>query len=452
MKRRLYLLVMVALTTIPAFSADDNNIVAEDLTVLAGDKEVLLTVSMNNTVEISDLQFDMSLPAGVTIALDEDDFEMIEINTSRTTARRHSVDFLAQPNGDIRIMCSSSRGDIFSGTTGAVVNVYLNIAEDIQNGDYEITLNNIVVSSADTTCYAEPTTSTLKVQVKRRVNFVVEGESMSEVDFLVGDSITPPSVPGKIGHSGSWADLPAIMPNEDITVNAVYVPNQYNVIFKIDGEVVQQQVLDYGTAITAPEVSEKEGYTFSGWQNVVGAVPAEDVTYEATFTVNKYSLRFVANEKVVSETSVDYGSPISPPEAPAKTGYSFVSWGNVAATMPAKDVTYTAEYKVNQYKLTYLIDGNVYKTYTLDYDSVINPEGGAEDDDYYYGWEEIPGRMPDHDVTVNAYITGIAAAGIGFSNYQYEIFTIDGMKLNNLQKGVNLVRTVDGKTKKVMVK
>ena len=160
----------------------------------------------------------------------------------------------------------------------------------------------------------------------------------------------------------------------------------------------------------------------------------------------------MADDNIVSEKTVDYGTVITAPSAPAKTGYTFVSWGDVAATMPAKDVTYTAEYKVNQYKLTYLIDGRIHKTYTLDYDSVITPEGDAEDDDYYYGWEDIPDRMPDHDVTINAYITGIAAVGIGFSNHEYEIYTIDGKKLNNLQKGINIIRLPNGKTHQVIIR
>ena len=176
----------------------------------------------------------------------------------------------------------------------------------------------------------------------------------------------------------------------------------------------------------------------------------KSATCSVTVSKPKYTLKFVADGKVVSEKSIEYGSAITAPKAPAKTGYTFVSWGNVAATMPAKNVTYTAQYKVNQYKLTYLIDGRVYKTYTLDYNSVINPEGEAEDDDYYYGWEEVPNRMPDHDVTVNAYITGIAAAGKGITNGKYEIYTIDGKKLNNLQKGVNIIRFVNGITKKIV--
>ncbi|MBP5628953.1 MAG: InlB B-repeat-containing protein, partial [Bacteroidaceae bacterium] len=288
---------------------------------------------------------------------------------------------------------------------------------------------------------------------KYTLKFVAVGTVVSEKSVDYGSSITAPNAPAKTGYTFvSWGNVAATMPANDVTYTAQYKVNKYKVTFNVDGKVYKTFTQNYGTAIVAPQTPTKEGYTFSCWKDIASTVPAHDVTYEAIFTINKYKLKFVADGTVVSEKSVDYGSAITAPNAPAKTGYTFVSWGNVPSTMPAKDVTYTAEYKVNQYKLIYMIDGVVYKTFTLDYDSIIIPEGDAEDDDYYYGWEEIPDRMPDHDVTVNAYITGIAAAGMGLSDHKYEIYTIDGKKLNNLQKGVNIIRLPNGKTQKIIIR
>ena len=60
--------------------------------------------------------------------------------------------------------------------------------------------------------------------------------------------------------------------------------------------------------------------------------------------------------------------------------------------MPDNDLEYDASFTVNQYTLRYLIDGIVYKTYTLDYGTAITPEGNPEDDDYFYAWEEAPAQ------------------------------------------------------------
>ena len=48
--------------------------------------------------------------------------------------------------------------------------------------------------------------------------------------------------------------------------------------------------------------------------------------------------------------------------------------------------------------------------------------------------------------------TGINAINAEVANGEAQLFTIDGVKLNKLQKGLNIVRTADGKVKKVLVK
>ena len=46
--------------------------------------------------------------------------------------------------------------------------------------------------------------------------------------------------------------------------------------------------------------------------------------------------------------------------------------------------------------------------------------------------------------------TGINATTV--AEGEVEFFTVNGVKLNKLQKGLNIVRTADGKVKKVLVK
>lgn len=37
-------------------------------------------------------------------------------------------------------------------------------------------------------------------------------------------------------------------------------------------------------------------------------------------------------------------------------------------------------------------------------------------------------------------------------NSSFEIYTIDGMKINTLQKGINIIKMSDGTTRKVVIK
>ena len=101
----------------------------------------------------------------------------------------------------------------------------------------------------------------------------------------------------------------------------------------------------YGATITLPSTPPtREGYTFSGWGEVAERLPANDVTYSAYYIANVYKVYYFVESKLVNMVEVTYGEPI--PEyiyEPTTEGDEFLGWiGETYATMPAHDVTYTA--------------------------------------------------------------------------------------------------------------
>ena len=145
----------------------------------ASGTQITLPVILNNTDNISDIQFDIMLPTGVTIAKDEDDFELIEVG-ERTTAKKHSVDCLDQPDGSVRIMCTSSRGYTFEGNSGTVLLMTLNLGE-IEDGDYTIRIKNAISSNAGNTYHLPNIAATISI-----VNFVL-GDINGDGEINVGD-------------------------------------------------------------------------------------------------------------------------------------------------------------------------------------------------------------------------------------------------------------------------
>ena len=349
------------------------------------------------------MQFDLYLPEGITVSTDANDKMRIEVNSSRTTVEQHTISSKQHSDGSITVVCSSAKGTTFTGTDGAIVDVYLDIADNVSVGDYQIMLKNAVMSNSNNTYYSEDVSTSISVNPTYKLSFIADDTVILDTMLAAGEEIVAPQIPEKVGFSSSWETYPTVMPEEAVRIMAIYTPNQYTVTFKVDGEVYKTFTQDYGTAITIPETPTKEGYSFSGWQNVANTVPAEDVTYEATFSINKYTLKFVADGNVVSETSVDYGSNITTPTAPVKEGYSFVAWGDVAATMPACNVTYTAEYKINQYTLKFMSDGQVVSETSVDFATAITaPQAPAKEGYSFVSWGDVAETMPAKDVTYTA--------------------------------------------------
>jgi hypothetical protein len=133
----------------------------------------------------------------------------------------------------------------------------------------------------------------------------------------------------------------------------------YPVIFDVDG-VTTVDYLPEGAPIEAPEVAEKEGHTFAGWEDVPSTVPAKNVQVYGAFNVNTYKVFYYVGEELVYTAEVAYGDVI--PEyvyEPETEGDIFIGWvGDVYETMPAHDVTYTANIDTNIDELT-LDDGEL---------------------------------------------------------------------------------------------
>ena len=133
----------------------DNMLLTDDINGFVGETCVL-PVKMNNAVEISAVQFDLCLPEGITIAQDEDGFDLVEIG-ERSTARKHNtIETSVQPDGAVRVMCASSKNLTFDGSEGTILYITLNVASNMTDGEYVIKMKDVVLSTANSTGYEQP--------------------------------------------------------------------------------------------------------------------------------------------------------------------------------------------------------------------------------------------------------------------------------------------------------
>ena len=135
----------------------------------------------------------------------------------------------------------------------------------------------------------------------------------------------------------------------DMTLTAKWTANSYTITFDTDGgSKIDPITQDYGTAITAPADPTREGYTFIGWDKAIPAtMPAEDLTVTAQWRINQYTITFDTDGgSEIAPITQDYGTQITAPADPTREGYTFIGWDKaIPATMPAESITITAQWK-----------------------------------------------------------------------------------------------------------
>ena len=165
---------------------------------------------------------------------------------------------------------------------------------------------------------------------------------------------------------------------------ANFTVNQYTITFANTGDsTIAPITQDFGTAVNAPADPTKTGYTFAGWDKEIPAtMPAEDITITANWTINQYTITFAdTGDSTIAPITQDYGTDVTAPANPTKTGYTFVKWDKeIPDTMPAGDVTITAQWDENKYTIKFDTTGanGDIEDKTVGYDDDVTLPGATE--------------------------------------------------------------------------
>ena len=190
------------------------------------------------------------------------------------------------------------------------------------------------------------------------VTFQSKGGSEVASQIRANTRAAQPDNPTKEGHTfigwykgeEKWNFADAV--TEALTLTAKWTANRYTITFDTaGGSEVAPITQDYGTTITAPAAPTRTGYTFAGWdREIPTAMPAGDMAITARWQVNQYTITFKpenGGEDIV--ITQDYGTAITPPAAPTRTGYTFAGWDRESpTTMPAGDMAITARWTENR--------------------------------------------------------------------------------------------------------
>ncbi len=233
---------------------------------------------------------------------------------------------------------------------------------------------------------------------KRTVVFDTNGHGalIDSASVPHGEKVSAPASPSEYGYNfeGWYTDAKCTAGNEfnfdangqstetitkDITLFAKWTPKSYKVTFKTDKATpYHEQNVAYKNFATKPSAPGKTGYTFDGWYEDedchdefnFGTAITGDITLYAKWTVNTYTVTVDNDNGTPSiKTYPAYNTKVEV-DVPEKTGHAFIGWiaepssvipvlntdGKYEFTMPAHDVTLTANWSTNAYTVTF--DGN----------------------------------------------------------------------------------------------
>ena len=313
-------------------------------------QEAELTINLRNAESVIGYGCFVYLPEGVTLK---------SISKIQDRGGQEYFGTNETNNGGVQIYGYNYNGGSyasFTGNDGPVAKIVVSVPDNFTAGDYEVELKNISLSNASGQSLSVNETFTFKWSIIDTFTITFDSNGGTSVESITQDNgtvITPPANPTREGYTfiGWEPALPETMPIGGLAVKAQWVINKYTLTYVIDGQEYSKSEVEYNATITQLDDPVREGYTFSGWSEIPATMPAHDVEVTGSFTVNSYTLTYIVDGNAYKTLTVDYGTAITPEAEPTKEGYTFSGWSEIPATMPAHDVEVTGSFIQNIYIL-----------------------------------------------------------------------------------------------------
>ena len=201
-----------------------------------------------------------------------------------------------------------------------------------------------------------------------------------------GDTVTAPEVPKKDGKTFSKWDKDFKNITSDLTINAVYDVNTFTVTFKDGEKVLETQTVEYEAAATAPDtarLSPPEGMHFAKWDKDFSKV-TEDIEVSAVYELNVYTVIFKNGETTLKTEMVKHGFAATQPNVYDTATKKFVGWDKSFDNVTS-DLIVNAKFETKKFTLTFInFDGTTVYTAEVEYGASIDSHFETADNDVAY--------------------------------------------------------------------
>ena len=405
-----------------------------------------VNVNLTNEKAVSGIEMKISLPSGLSFVGTEEEGEMYYGEATDRSSASFSGATLNGSTLTVAFLATAAKNRIKAGS-GSILTLTIKAAEDATVGIGKIKLSNMEIAypgespenpaDAEYDCNIYNIFSITASSANEELGSVTGGGTYDS-----GTTATLTATATEGYHFQKWSNDVTDNPYSFVVTGAAnlvasFAPNQYKMTFVLDnGEDDIAKTLDYKSELKAPENITKKGYSFTGWNpEVPTTVPLGDKTYTAQWKVNQYTMTFVLGngEKDVVITQ-DYGTPLVAPEAPIRKGYTFAGWSPaVDATIPAENKTFTAQWTLGTYTISYDLNGGALAegvtnpaSYTTESESFTlnNPTYAGYT---FAGWTGTDLEEPTKTVTIAKGSTGNRSYKATWTPITYTItYDLDG--------------------------
>ena len=269
------------------------------------------------------------------------------------------------------------------------------------------------------------------------------------------------------------------MPNDDVTLIAVWTPITYKVQF--DGNEstsgsMSDQTFTYDKAqdLTA-NAFVKTGYTFAGWSDTLGgsvkyadsesvsnltSTEGATVTLYAVWQINQYTITFNSNGgSEVESIAAEYNAHVTLP-TPTREGHTFAGWYSdekltteyTSDKMPAENITLYANWTANSYNVTFHYNNGTDDTTELIAfnTSITEPEvsrsgytleGWYSDSNFNTKWNFESDKMPSQNIDLYAKWTATSYTVNFYNETELVSSTTYTVESDSIQMPSNPIKT-----------
>lgn len=210
----------------PYNPASKNKLTIADAEVCKG-RQIILPVNMNNTENITALQFDLTLPAGVSIAKNTQGKYIVE-KTERCA--EHTLNVSKPGDANVyKVLLYIVPVENITGSEGAVLDLTLETSDEMTEGEYDVTISNINLTTSD-----ETKITPADVTCKLTVHNSIPGDSNGDGSIDVTDIVSIAN--GILGRASSSFDAVAADVNGDGSIDVTDIVVVANMILRGSGQ------------------------------------------------------------------------------------------------------------------------------------------------------------------------------------------------------------------------